>query len=74
MAVEFKANNDLINYLVLLGFQPREVKSDKKYFVNKKGNQFRIDEQSGEIAILNQHGNVHSKHTSIDDKFIQQFK
>lgn len=74
MAVEFKANNDLINYLVVLGFQAREVKSDKKYFVNKKGNQFRIDEQSGEITILNQYGNVYSKHTSIDDKFIQQFK
>lgn len=53
----FTANKAFVNYITMLQFEHKEVKSEKKYYVNTKGNQIKIDYQTGIITLLNKYGN-----------------
>ena len=53
-----------------MGFLPTEVKSEKKYFVNKKGSQIRIG--SG-VTFLNKYGNVVEKHQQLVLERVEEF-
>lgn len=60
MAKFFSADKSFVDYITMIGFQFKETDSEKKYYVNKKGNQIKIDYHTGIITLLNKYG------TSVD--------
>lgn len=52
----FSANKSFVDYITMLGFKHTEVDSQKKYYVNEKGNQIKIDYETGIITLLNKNG------------------
>ena len=54
---------EVFNYLANTGFLQREVKSEKKYFVNNKGLQIRIG--SDGVTFLGKTGYVIEKHKQL---------
>lgn len=61
----FVVGTNLVNYLQSIGFKKREADSEKSYFVNKKGNQIRIDYDTGEIALLDNKGRLKDTYLQI---------
>ena len=70
MAV-FSADESFVNFLINIGYQQKEVKSEKKYFVNKNGSQIRIGRN--EIALIDKGGYLISKRKTVDSKDIEAF-
>lgn len=64
-------NTNVMNYLVTIGYKHREVKSEKKYFVNKNGCQVRVGKDG--IALLNNYGYLLSKRRTINSDVIEAF-
>ena len=64
-------NTNVMNYLVTIGYKYREVKSEKKYFVNKNGCQVRIGNDG--ITLLNKYGIVQYRDNTITSKSIEDF-
>lgn len=73
MAKIFKADKSFVDYITMMGFQFKEVDSEKKYYVNKEGNQFRIDYNKGEIALLDNKGKLVDSFTEISSDEINCF-
>lgn len=69
--VTFIANESLINFLTNIGYQQKEVKSEKKYFVNKNGSQVRIGNDG--IALIDKSGYLVSKKKTVDNAVIESF-
>lgn len=69
----FSAGNKLKDYIEMIGYSQTQVKSSKKYFVNKQGKQIRIDEYTGYIAFINNRGFVEAEHRLISDIDIKEF-
>ena len=56
MAKFFVADKSFIDYITILGFVQREVDSKKKYYVNSRGKQIKIDYSTGIITLMNSQG------------------
>jgi hypothetical protein len=69
----FRANESFVDYIQMIGFQHRHVDSEKQYYVNSKGNQIRIDYESGIIALLNSRGNVVDYSSTFTNNQIDNF-
>lgn len=69
----FSAGNKLTDYIEMVGFKQTQVKSGKKYFVNKQGKQIRVDEYTGYIALIDNRGFVISSGRLITDVDIKVF-
>ena len=73
MAKFFTANKSFINYITMLGFKRKEVNSEKKYYVNTKGNQIKIDYETGIITLLNKYGNSVDFSNTFTNEQIDKF-
>ena len=73
MAKFFSANKSFVDYITMMGFQFKEVDSEKKYYVNKKGKQIRIDYETGIISFLNEYGNVVDFSNTFSNEQIDKF-
>lgn len=58
MSIRFQADKSFVNYITMIGFQRRQVDSDKEYYTNNLGNQIKIDNETGLISLLNKKGNT----------------
>lgn len=65
----FKANN-IEPFLNLIGFEKRQVASEKVYFSNEKGNQIKIDKEENSIIFIDRYGFTVGIYDSVDDKDI----
>lgn len=54
----FKADKSFIDYLTIKGFKRVQINSDKEYYVNKKGFQIKIDNDTKIIYLLNEKGHT----------------
>ena len=73
MATLFKADEAFTKYVQMIGFEHKHMDSEKQYFVNKRGNQIRVDVDGGEIAFINRYGNVVDKAHSFTSKQVDEF-
>ena len=73
MAKFFTANKSFVNYITMLGFKHKEVNSEKKYYVNTKGNQIKIDYETGIITLLNKYGNSVDFSNTFTNEQIDKF-
>ncbi len=73
MAKFFQANKSFVDYITMMGFQLKENDSDKKYYINEKGNQIRIDFQTNLITLLDSKGYVISYSTQYSNEEINKF-
>ena len=62
---------NLITFLINIGYEQKEVKSEKKYFVNKNGSQVRIGNDG--IALIDKGGYLVSKKRTVDSAVIESF-
>lgn len=58
MSIKFQVNKSFIDYITMIGFQKRQVDSEKEYYSNSLGNQIKIDNETGLISLLNRKGNT----------------
>ena len=63
--------NKYDEYLISMGFFPTEVKSSKRYFVNKKGSQIRVGNYG--ITFLNKYGYVVDSFSDLEVKQVESF-
>jgi hypothetical protein len=56
MAKFFTAEKSFIDYITMMGFQFKETDTEKKYYVNKKGNQIKVDFNSKIITLIDRNG------------------
>lgn len=61
----------LITFLINIGYEQKEVKSEKKYFVNKNGSQIRIGKDG--IALIDRGGYLISKKRTVESSVIESF-
>lgn len=73
MSKFFKANKSFEDYIKAIGFQHVNVDSDNKYFTNDKGNQIKIDSETGIISLLNNKGYVVDYSSTYSNKQIDNF-
>lgn len=73
MAKFFQADKSFIDYITMMGFQFKETDSDKKYYVNDKGNQIRVDLESKLITLLDNKGYVVSYSSQYSNEEIDKF-
>lgn len=73
MATFFSANKSFVDYLTILGFQFKETDSEKKYYVNPKGNQVKIDYETQIITLLNKYGHVVDFSNTFTNEQIDRF-
>lgn len=69
----FKANDTFVEFIKGLGFQYRHVDSEKQYYVNQRGNQIKIDRDTGIITLLNSRGYVVDYSNVYTSKQISEF-
>lgn len=62
---------NLVNFLIIIGYEQKGVKSEKKYFVNKNGSQVRIGKDG--IALIDNGGYLISKKRTVDSTVIESF-
>lgn len=73
MSKFFKVNKSFEEYLKANGFKHRNVDSDSKYFSNDKGNQVKINFETGIITLLNSKGYVVDYSSTYSNKQIDKF-
>lgn len=73
MAKFFTADKSFIDYITILGFVHREVDSEKKYYVNSKGKQIKIDYSNGLITLMNKNGNTIDYSSTFTNEQIDKF-
>ena len=73
MAKFFSANKSFVDYITMLGFKHTEVKSQKKYYVNEKGNQIKIDYETRIITFLDKSGYNVDFSTNFTNEQIDKF-
>lgn len=56
--IAFKADKSLIDYLTIKGFKRVQINSDKEYYVNEKGFQIKIDNDTKIIYLLDEKGHT----------------
>ena len=64
-------DTNVMNHLTTIGYQHREVKSEKKYFVNKNGCQVRVGNDG--ITLLSKYGIVQYKNNTISSIELEGF-
>ncbi len=69
----FQVNKSFVDYITMMGFQHKHVDSEKQYYVNKKGNQFRIDYNDNSVSLLNSQGLVIDTLGEITNEQINAF-
>lgn len=71
----FKTGKSLTDYLAIAGFKwvEAEPEATKKYYVNKLGNQVRVDESTGLIAFLDKYGRVIRESSIVSNEQINKF-
>ena len=69
----FTADKSFIDYITILGFVHREADSEKKYYVNSKGKQIKIDSSNGLISLIDKHGNTVDYSTTFTNEQIDNF-
>ena len=62
---------NLVTFLINIGYEQKEVKSEKKYFVNKNGSQVRIGRDG--IALIDKGGYLLSKRKSVESNILEAF-
>jgi len=70
---DFIANQDFINYLLILGYKSRPVNSKKKYYSDKLGNQIKIDKRKKRITLMDKFGYCVYQSISISEKKLKYF-
>ena len=73
MAKFFTADKSFIDYITILGFVHREVDSEKKYYVNSKGKQIKINYSKGLITLMNKNGNTIDYSSTFTNEQIDKF-
>ena len=73
MAKFFTADKSFIDYITIIGFVHREVDSEKKYYVNSKGKQIKIDYSNGLITLMNKNGNTVDYSSTFTNEQIDKF-
>lgn len=73
MAITFKADKSFTDFINVMGFEQKQVDSEKHYYVNSKGNQIRIDNEKGIITLLNKYGNVVDFSNTFSNTQIENF-
>jgi len=73
MAKFFEADKAFVDYITMMGFQFKETDTEKKYYVNKKGNQIKIDFNSKIITLLDKGGYVVDSSDTFTNEQIDKF-
>lgn len=73
MAKKFSLGKSFIDYITMIGFKEKETSTDKKYYVDSKGKQIRLDYDSKEIAFLDNHGNLVESSSSFTIEEVDKF-
>lgn len=73
MSKIFSVNKSFVDYITMMGFEFKETDSEKKYYVNKNGNQIRIDYNNNLITLLNKFGNVVESAGAFSSESIDKF-
>lgn len=71
--VRFEANKSFVDYITMMGFQKRQVDSEKEYYSNENGNQIKIDNSTKIISLMNKNGHTVDFATVFSNEQIDTF-
>lgn len=71
--VRFEANKSFVDYITMMGFQKRQVDSEKEYYSNENGNQIKINNSTKIISLMNKNGHTVDFATVFSSEQIDTF-